>query len=142
VFHSADKGKTWEVFNTPILQGKAMTGIYSIDFYDEQTGVIFGGDWDKKEFNEGNKALTTDGGKTWELLSNGSGPGYRSSVSFVPGSKGRGIVAVGSPGISFSKDQGKSWVELANEGFYALEFVNDSVAFASGRNKISKLRFK
>jgi hypothetical protein len=49
---------------------------------------------------------------------------------------------VGSPGISFSKDQGKSWVELANEGFYALEFVNDSVAFASGRNKISKLRFK
>ncbi len=142
VFHSADKGKIWEVFDTPILQGKAMTGIYSIDFYDEKTGVIFGGDWDKKEFNEGNKALTSDGGKTWELLSNGSGPGYRSSVSFVPGSKGRGMVAVGSPGISFSKDKGRSWVELAKDGFYALEFVNDSIAFASGRNRISKLHFK
>lgn len=142
VFHSADKGITWEVFETPILQGKTMTGIYSIDFYDEQTGVIFGGDWEKKEFNEGNKALTRDGGKTWELLSNGEGPGYRSSVSFVPGTRGKGMVAVGSPGISYSKDQGRNWIELAQDGFYAIEFVNDSVAFASGRNRVSKLNFK
>ena len=142
VFHSADKGITWEVFETPMLQGGTMTGIYSIDFYDENTGVIFGGNWEKKEFNEGNKALTTDGGKTWELLSNGAGPGYRSSVSFVPGTKGKGIVAVGSPGVSYSNDQGESWIEMSQEGFYAVEFVNDSVAFASGRNRISKLKFK
>jgi len=142
VFHSADKGITWEVFETPMLQGGTMTGIYSIDFYDENTGVIFGGNWEKKEFNEGNKALTTDGGKTWELLSNGAGPGYRSSVSFVPGTKGKGIVAVGSPGVSYSNDQGESWIEMSQEGFYAIEFVNDSVAFASGRNRISKLKFK
>ena len=142
VFHSADKGITWEVFETPIVQGGTMTGIYSIDFLDEQTGVIFGGNWEKKEFNEGNKAITKDGGKTWELISNGEGPGYRSSVSFVPGTKGQGLVAVGSPGISYSSDEGDSWVELSKEGFYALEFVNDSIAFASGRNRISKLLFK
>lgn len=142
VFHSADKGTTWEVFNTPILQGKTMTGIYSIAFFDEKTGVIFGGDWDNKEFNEGNKAITHDGGKTWNLLSNGKGPGYRSSVKFVPNTKGEGLVAVGSPGISYSSDQGKSWKELSSEGFYAIEFVNDTLAFASGSNKISKLVFK
>lgn len=142
VFHSIDKGVTWNVFDTPILQGKAMTGIYSVDFFDEQTGVIIGGNWDDKEFNQGNKAITIDGGKTWSLLSNGKGPGYRSSVKFVPGSNGQGIVAVGSPGISYSADQGKHWIELSSEGFYALEFVNDSIAFASGRNKISKLIFK
>ncbi len=142
VFHSEDKGKTWEVYETPIVQGKAMTGIYSVDFFDEQTGVIIGGDWDKKEFNEGNKAITTDGGKTWELLSNGEGPGYRSSISFVPGTEGEGLVAVGSPGISYSSDQGENWVELSDEGFYAIEFVNDTIAFASGRNRISKLQFK
>jgi len=142
VFHSEDKGKTWEVFETPIVQGGTMTGIYSIDFYDENHGVIFGGDWEKKEFNEGNKARTQDGGKTWELISNGSGPGYRSSVSFVPGSNGDALVAVGSPGISYSGDGGDSWMELTSEGYYALEFVNDSVAFASGQNRISKLLFK
>jgi hypothetical protein len=142
VFHSADKGKSWEVYNTPMVQGKAMTGIYSISFFDEMTGVIFGGDWENQDFNEGNKAITKDGGKTWNLVSNGKGPGYRSSVKFVPESVGRGIVAVGSPGISYSRDQGKNWIELSSEGFYAIEFVNDSVAFASGRNKISRLIFK
>ncbi|NND63482.1 MAG: oxidoreductase [Flavobacteriaceae bacterium] len=142
VFHSADKGIHWEVFDTPILQGGAMTGIYSIDFYDENLGVIFGGDWEKKEFNEGNKAITKDGGKTWKLMSNGEGPGYRSSVRFVPGSEGEAMVAVGSPGISYSDDRGDSWVDLSEEGFYAIEFVNDTLAFASGRNRISKLLFK
>ncbi len=142
IFHSADKGETWEVFETPIIQGKAMTGIYSVDFFDAKTGVIFGGNWEDQTYNEGNKAITKDGGKTWKLLSNGKGPGYRSSVRFVPGTHGNGIVAVGSPGISYSPDQGETWEELSSEGFYALEFVNDTIAFASGRNKISKLHFK
>lgn len=142
VFHSADKGETWEVFNTPIIQGQAMTGIYSVDFYDENLGVIFGGNWDNKAFNEGNKAITRDGGKTWDLLSNGKGPGYRSSVRFIPGTQGESLIAVGSPGISYSQDQGDSWTELSEEGFYAIEFVNDSVAFASGQHKISKLLFR
>ncbi|MGJ8666298.1 MAG: WD40/YVTN/BNR-like repeat-containing protein [Patiriisocius sp.] len=142
VFHSADKGKTWEVFNTPIVQGKIMTGIYSIDFFDETTGVIFGGDWEQQDFNEGNKAITKDGGKTWQLLSNGKGPGYRSSVKFVPNTNGQWLVAVGSPGISYSDNKGEDWVELSSEGFYAIEFVNDSIAFASGNNKISRLVFE
>ncbi|MFT7071755.1 WD40/YVTN/BNR-like repeat-containing protein [Patiriisocius sp. Uisw_017] len=142
VFYSPDKGTSWEVFNTPIIQGDVMTGIYSVDFYDEKTGVIFGGNWEDKDFNEGNKAITNDGGKTWNLLSNGTGPGYRSCVQFIPGTNGKGLVAVGSPGISYSSDQGKSWVELSKEGFYAISFVNDSVAFASGNNRIARLVFE
>jgi hypothetical protein len=27
IFYSADKGNTWEVYDTPIVQGKAMAGI-------------------------------------------------------------------------------------------------------------------
>ena len=142
VFHSFDRGDTWKVYETPIIQGASMTGIYSVDFYDDQKGIIFGGNWDRKEFNEGNKAITNDGGKTWRLLSNGRGPGYRSSVKFIPGTNGSEIVAVGTPGISYSNDSGNSWVELSEEGFYAIEFVNDTLAFASGKNKISKLIFK
>jgi len=142
VFYSSNKGETWEVFNTPMIQGQAMTGIYTVDFFDANNGIIFGGNWDQQEFNEGNKAVTKDGGKTWNLISNGSGPGYRSSVRYIPGTKGQGIVAVGMPGISYSADGGNLWAELSDEGFYALEFVNDSIAFASGRFKISRLTFK
>ena len=142
VFHSPDRGKTWEVFETPIKQGGAMTGIYSVDFLDENHGVIFGGDWEDKSSNTSNKAISSDGGRTWQLISDGQGPGYRSSVRFVPGTNGDGMVAVGSPGISYSPDGGNQWVELSEEGFYALEFVNDSLAFASGRNRIVRLKFQ
>lgn len=142
IFYTADKGENWEVFNTPIIQGDVMTGIYSVDFYNEEIGVIVGGNWEKKDFNEGNKAITRDGGKTWQLLSNGSGPGYRSCIKFIPGTKGKGLIAVGSPGISYSNDQGKTWTELSTDGFYTVSFVNDSLAFASGRYKISKLLFR
>ena len=142
VFHTPDMGKSWEVFNSPIVAGSQMTGIYSVDFYNEELGVIVGGNWEKQDFNEGNKAITRDGGKTWQLLSNGSGPGYRSCVKFIPGTSGKGLVAVGSPGISYSSDQGKTWIELSSDGFYTVSFVNDSLAFASGKNKISKLIFR
>lgn len=142
VFHSPDRGTTWEVYSTPILQGGSMTGIYTVDFFDENLGVIFGGDWERKDFNEGNKAITTDGGQSWDLISNGMGPGYRSCVKFVPGSEGQELVAVGSPGISYSPDQGESWVDLSAEGFYAISFVNDTLAYASGYGRIARLIFK
>ena len=142
VMHTDDKGKTWEVYDTPMVSGKAMTGIYSIDFWDANNGIIFGGNWEDKSLNEKNKAITDDGGKSWKLIANGKAPGYRSSVKYIPSTQGRGIVAVGSPGISFSGDGGKHWKKLSNEGFFAIEFVNDSVAFASGNKRISKLVFK
>lgn len=142
VFHTPDKGSSWEVFDTPIIQGRAMTGIYSVDFYNDSKGVIFGGDWDNMTFNEGNKAVSTDGGKSWKLVSNGSGPGYRSSVRFIPGTAGKGLVAVGSEGISYSPDFGQSWSQLSDEGFYALEFVNDTLAFAAGQGRIARIVFR
>lgn len=142
VMHTADKGKTWEIYDTPIISGKAMTGIYSIDFWDANNGIVFGGNWEDKTVNEKNKAITQDGGKSWKLIANGKEPGYRSSVKYIPSTQGRGIVAVGSPGISFSGDGGKHWKQLSDEGFFAIEFVNDSVAFASGNKRISKLVFK
>jgi photosystem II stability/assembly factor-like uncharacterized protein len=119
-----------------------MTGIYSVDFWDDQNGIIFGGDWENKAQNKANKAVTADGGKSWKLIADGKEPGYRSSVRFVPGSSGRGVVAVGSPGISYSPDGGESWTVLSNEGFYAIEFVNDTLAYASGRNRIARLIFR
>jgi len=142
VFYSPDRGRNWEVFDTPIVEGGRMTGIYSVDFFDENLGVIFGGDWEDMENNTSNKAITEDGGKTWALVGDGVGPGYRSSVRFVPGGGGDEIVAVGSQGISYSTDRGESWQELSKEGVFAIEFMNDSIAFASGNNKILKLVFK
>ena len=48
VLFSPDRGEHWEILKTPIISGDQMTGIYSVDFYDHETGVIIGGDWNEK----------------------------------------------------------------------------------------------
>lgn len=142
IFFSPDKGKSWEVFNTPIIQGTATQGGYSLDFYDENTGFVIGGDYTKPDDNKANKAVTNDGGKTWKLVAVGQEPGYKSSVKYVPGKEGRELVAVGFTGISYSKNAGDTWNNLSSEGFYTIRFLNDTTAYAAGKNRIAKLKFK
>ncbi len=142
VYYSGDKGKTWEIFPTSVLGDKPTRGIYSLDFNDALLGIAMGGDYTDPENNQANKAITKNGGKTWELVADGEEPGYRSCIQFVPDTQGEGIVAVGFNGISYSRDMGQHWVELSGESFYTLRFLNDSVAYAAGRNRIAKLTFR
>lgn len=67
VFHSSNRGKTWEVFNTPILHGPESAGIFSISFRDSQHGTIAGGDYKHPKDDGPSLAFTGDGGKTWTL---------------------------------------------------------------------------
>lgn len=142
VYYSPYKGKTWEVFNTPIVKGKETEGIYSIDFYDELNGFAIGGDHTNPEENTANKIKTIDGGKTWKLVAQNQNPGYRSCVQYIPGSEGKELVAVGFKGIDFSNDAGESWKHISDESFYTVRFLNDSTAYAAGRERISKLTFR
>jgi photosystem II stability/assembly factor-like uncharacterized protein len=67
VFHSPDRGRTWQVFDTPITHGPDSAGIFSIAFRDSLHGVIAGGDYKRPEQDGPNLAFTNDGGKTWTL---------------------------------------------------------------------------
>ena len=67
VFHSPDRGKSWEVVDTPILHGPESAGIFSIAFRDPLHGVIAGGDYKHPNDDGPNLAFTADGGKTWTL---------------------------------------------------------------------------
>ncbi len=142
VLYSPDKGNIWKIYETPLKQGKETTGGYSIDFYDENNGVIYGGDYLMPEQNEGNIAITSDGGKNWTLVGDNSNQGYKSCVQYIPKSNGKEMVAVGFTGISYSQDHGATWKELSKEPFLSFRFLNDSIAFASGSNKLSTLSFK
>lgn len=143
VFHSPDKGKSWEVFETPIVQGETMTGIFTADFYNEKIGFIAGGNYEKATQNFQNKAMTTDGGKTWTLVAESQGFGYASCVQFVPNSGGKGLVAVGAQGLFYSADGGQTWQQLLNDPtLYTIRFLNSNTAFAAGKNKIIKIAFK
>lgn len=143
VFFSSDKGKTWSVNNSPVIQGEAMTGIFTADFYNEKIGFIAGGNYEKPNQNFGNKALTTNGGKTWDLVSENQGFGYASCVQFVPDSKGEQLVSVGANGIYYSSDKGNSWKQFSSDSsLFTIRFINKSTAIAAGKNKMVRLDFK
>ena len=75
-----------------------MTGMFSVARCDEANGMGWGGNWEAMDDNAANKIATADGGETWELLTPGGGPGYRSCVQYVPNSDCQSIWAVGIPG--------------------------------------------
>lgn len=142
ILYSSDKGYSWKIFETPIVQGLETTGIFSIDFYDAINGFAIGGDYTNPKNQHSNKIRSSDGGKSWELVAEDQNPGYRSCVQYVPNSNGNGLVAVGFEGIDYSRDAGNTWEHLSDEGFYTLRFLNDSTAFAAGKGKLSKLIFR
>lgn len=142
IYYSGDKGITWSKIKTPIINKKSTEGIFSIDFYDDMNGFAIGGDFTNPDDNASNKILTTDGGKTWTLVAQGKEPGYRSCVQYIPNREGKELVAIGFKGVDFSNDGGYNWKHLSDEGFYTLRFLNDSVAYAAGKGRISKLTLK
>ncbi len=139
ILKSEDYGNTWMVYNTPIIQGDGPQGIYSIDFYDENNGFAIGGNYAKPNDNCANKAITSDGGKTWTLVADNQNPNYKSCVQYVPNTNGKEIFAVGKTGISFSNDGGHTWKEVSNDSYYTIQFVNKNIAWLSGHQKIGKL---
>ncbi|MFK5959077.1 MAG: oxidoreductase [Lutibacter sp.] len=142
VFHTADMGLTWNVYETPIIQGKSTTGIYTIDFYNETQGIICGGDYTDKFGETANKALTFDGGKTWKLVSEGTLPNYVSCVQYIPKTKGKEIMAVSTNGIFYSKNSGRNWEKVSDEGFYSIRFASSAIAWLSGNEVIAKMILK
>ncbi len=105
VFRSTDRGKTWNVSDTPIVKGTAGSGIFSIAMFDAKNGVIVGGNYEKPvETASTNLAVTNDGGQTWTA---GRGlSGYRSGVAFI---NKRELIVVGSNGLDRSHDGGTTW---------------------------------
>jgi photosystem II stability/assembly factor-like uncharacterized protein len=143
VFYSSDKGNTWEAFETPIVQGKQMTGIFTADFYDKENGFLAGGNYEVLNQNFENKAVTNDGGKTWQLIAEKQGFGYASCVQYVPNSNGKGLVVVGASGLSYSSDGGVTWVQLLQDSsLFTIRFLDKNTAIAAGRNKMIRIRFK
>jgi photosystem II stability/assembly factor-like uncharacterized protein len=133
VYHSADRGRSWSVFDTPIRAGVPSAGVFSIAFRDARTGVITGGDYQQPTLRGRNLALTTDGGRTWTLADSVASPaGYRSAVAYVPGRGGRMLVAVGLSGTDVSRDGGRSWHSVDGVAYNSVAFASVSRGWVAG----------
>ena len=138
VLRTSDRGRTWQVSNTPLAAGP-FSGIFSIAFRDAKHGVIAGGDYRKEQEAVDNLAVTNDGGITWTLVKGLSG--FRSVVAYVPGTKT--LLALGPSGGDYSTDDGQTWKRIDGPGFDTFSFIpRKAIGWGAGANgAIGRLTF-
>lgn len=117
IYFSPDYGQNWQVFKCPILQGENSTGPFSIDFFNEKTGVVVGGNYLKDKENSNNVLLTNDSGKTWQKPVT---PvfGFRSAVIYI---SAKTLIATGTSGTDISTDGGQNWKHISDKSFNAVQ---------------------
>jgi photosystem II stability/assembly factor-like uncharacterized protein len=131
VFRSTNRGKTWKVANTPIVQGNDSSGIFSIAFRDAKHGAIAGGDYKNPTQGTNNLAFTDDGGQTWKL-SPVSPQAYLSAIAFLP-KPTAAILAVGTTRAAYATDlQTKMWTKSWDLNLNAVAVTRGGNALAVG----------
>jgi photosystem II stability/assembly factor-like uncharacterized protein len=139
VFRSTDRGRTWQVADTPLHAGNAASGIFSLAFSDSRHGVAVGGEYSKPKEEFDNVAVTDDGGATWRRARGPLPRGYMSAVAVVPASGGRQLVAVGLAGTARSDDAGESWTMVDTVAYNSITFAPNGDGWAAGpRGRIAK----
>ena len=134
VFRSEDRGKHWQVADTPMRQGEASQGIFSIARIDAQHGVAVGGDYRQPDDTARTACFTADGGQTWQLPQTFPN-GYRSAVAHHPATEI--LLTVGPSGSDHSSDHGRTWKPLDTVDYHTVRFAPDQrvgwVAGSGGR---------
>ena len=142
LFYSSNKGKTWTVSETPIIQGEQGTGIFSFAILnrnavgersDSERIIIVGGDFQKPQAADKHIFYSDDGGKSWIKPAKSTG-GYRECVEEID----RTLYATGPYGTDVSDDRGVTWNEFSKEGFHVVRKARSGslVIFAGGKGKV------
>lgn len=127
IFHSADRGLTWDVTDTP-LGSNPSSGVFGLAFRGPGLGVAVGGNY-AVPAARGHVAAYGWTGGPW--IQPPSQPhGYRSGVTFVPGSTT--VLAVGLTGSDVSTDAGRSWHGFDTGQFDTVTCTADGSCWAAG----------
>jgi photosystem II stability/assembly factor-like uncharacterized protein len=130
VFHTADRGRTWTVADTPAPNGNASSGLFSVAFLDARRGFSAGGDYKQPQFAGLNGIRTDDGGTTW-VAAPLSATGFYSAVVPIPGATDD-LIAVGLAGEVISRDAGRTWSKTGDTPMNAVAFTSLTDGWAVG----------
>jgi len=140
LFYSRDQGATWNKTTTP-LDHNSSSGVFSIQFKDEKSGLMVGGDYRGDSMTtKNNIAYTQDGGETWKKVIAGMEPnGYRSCVDFYKDL----VLTVGRESSDYYRSGDKAYTPMDGK-YYSVSTSKDGKSvWASGpRGAIAKLNFK
>jgi len=129
-----------QIFQSPLIEGGKMTGIFTCDFYDKKTGIIAGGNWEDKSYKQKSIAITKDGGMNWQNISDQLP--YTSCIQFAPHTNGKQVLSCSTEGIYLSQDRGLTFQKISDEEFYSFRYSEDGKkVYFSGKNKLSVFSF-
>jgi photosystem II stability/assembly factor-like uncharacterized protein len=141
VIRTEDFGETWSEAPTPIASTDGASGIFSLSFLDDRTGIAVGGKYTQPDSVYDDAAITSDGGASWTLVAPTNLGGAASGVSWVPNARSPLLVAVSaSGGSAWSGDHGRTWTHFDSASYQAVSFVAPGVGWAVGRGGISRIR--
>lgn len=106
VYHSADRGRSWSVADTPVHAGNSASGIFAVAFRDALHGIAVGGDYSKPHATTVNVAISDDGGRSWHAAQGPLVPAYFSGAAWVQDGY---VMATGLAGTAVSKNGGGTW---------------------------------
>ncbi|MBW3554871.1 MAG: oxidoreductase [Gemmatimonadetes bacterium] len=131
VFLTDDYGRSWRAVRVPVEAGEG-AGLTAISMVDARRGVVFGGILHASDEHTRNLARTEDGGESWTQLPPLSFPGAAYGGLAVPGTDGRGLVAVGPGGAAASVDGGESWMTFDDRAWWAVGSGGVGATWISG----------
>ncbi|HEX6693778.1 MAG TPA: hypothetical protein VF035_03640 [Longimicrobiales bacterium] len=137
LLHTADYGKTWSVDTLPITTRNG-TGTMSIAMRNMREGFALGGG--TAQPTDELAALTSDGGKTWELRTR---PPLTRGIyggAYVPGARVTTIVAVGPDGAVYTRDGARTWTAINSNNYWSLGFASPRAGWLVGNaGRITKI---
>lgn len=136
---------TFDRYETPLPEGEEMTGIYSMDFWDNNLGAIAGGNYDQADTSLTVLAISKDGGKYWDEVKEPF-PMFGSCVQFLSKKE---LLITGKPGTFYYHLKSKEWTELksvqnVSSGFHTLRISpSGKTIWLAGKNgEIGKITWK
>ncbi|MFB6834658.1 WD40/YVTN/BNR-like repeat-containing protein [Streptomyces hydrogenans] len=138
VFHSADRGRTWTVTDSPVPGGDPARGVFGLAFRDREHGIAVGGDYRAGQPSPAAAAVTADGGRDWTPAGTPP-PAYRSGVAWLPHSR-TAALAVGPTGTDLTRDGGRTWRTVDTGSYDTVDCAPDGGCWASGeKGRIARL---
>ncbi len=141
VLRTTDRGRNWEAFDTPIVNGAATAGITSLAFGDEENGFAAGGDIAVSDGRIDNVAILTESGRSARLGAPPTFAGPIYGIARAPG--GVVLVAVSPKGASYSLDSARTWTALSEDSYWSVAFAPSGVGWMVGpEGRIARLELR
>lgn len=132
VYHSANKGMNWTVFQSPLSDfgGTNLSG--DISFSTPNKGLI--------QDNSGNLFITQDAGQTWNVVTiSGTGFPYGGAIAYIPGTTR--VVSTGGDsalaGTSYSTNDGTTWINVSTDQHVDVAFLDEDTGYSGGFSTVS-----